>query len=73
MLQRSAAHLRNTVNPAWTRVGLGIAQNSAGYYYLTQEFSFRDMAKFPLTSAELNSIKAEVLTLMQTTYPQIKG
>lgn len=49
MLQRSPAHLKNTVNPAWSRVGLGIVQNSEGYYYLTQEFSYRDMEKHPLT------------------------
>jgi len=50
MLERSPAHLKNTVNPAWTRVGLGIAQNRDGYYYLTQVFSYRDMEKYPLTS-----------------------
>lgn len=35
-LQRSPSHLRNMVNPSWTRVGLGIAQDSNQYYYLTQ-------------------------------------
>ena len=35
-LQRSPIHLRNIVNPLWTRVGLGIVQNSNQVYYLTQ-------------------------------------
>lgn len=73
MLERSAAHLKNTVNPAWTRVGLGISQNSAGYYYVTQEFSFRDMITFPLTFQELNIIKTQVFSLINTTYPIISS
>jgi uncharacterized protein YkwD len=36
MLQRSPAHLQNMVSPDWTRVGLGIAQNSNQFYFLTQ-------------------------------------
>ena len=35
-LERSPAHLRNIVKGKWTRVGLGIAQDSRGAYYLTQ-------------------------------------
>lgn len=50
MLQRSPAHLQNMVNPIWTRVGLGIAQNANKFYYLTQEFSSRDLTLYPLTS-----------------------
>lgn len=49
MLQRSPAHLKNMVNPAWTRVGLGIAQNGNQFYYLTEEFSSRDLSLYPLT------------------------
>jgi len=37
------------VAPKWTRVGLGIAQNSRGSFYLTQVFSSRDLARFPLS------------------------
>lgn len=35
-LERSPAHLRNMVKGSWTRVGLGIAQNAKGSFYLTQ-------------------------------------
>ena len=35
-LQRSPAHLRNMVKKIWTRVGLGVAQNAKGFYFLTQ-------------------------------------
>ena len=35
-LERSPSHLRTIVNPSWTRVGLGIVQNSNQQYYLTQ-------------------------------------
>jgi len=35
-LQRSPGHLRNMINPLWTRVGLGIVQNMNNAYYLTQ-------------------------------------
>lgn len=61
------------MNPAWTRVGLGIAQSAAGYYYLAEEFSSRDMNRFPLTPQELTSIKSEVLSIIQKTYPTLEG
>jgi uncharacterized protein YkwD len=48
MLERSPAHLRNIVDARWTRVGLGIVQNNNNLYYLTQEFSSRDMKLYPL-------------------------
>lgn len=53
MLQRSPSHLMTIVDPRWTRVGLGIAQNSNGQYFLTQEFASRDMQLYPLTQSEL--------------------
>ena len=56
MLERSPVHLRNMVNPQWTRVGLGILQNSNQFYYLTQEFSSRDLKKYPLTQTEMLAI-----------------
>lgn len=56
MLERSPVHLRNMVNPQWTRVGLGILQNSNQFYYLTQEFSSRDLKKYPLTQTEIRDI-----------------
>jgi uncharacterized protein YkwD len=60
-LQRSPAHLKNMVNTQWTRVGLGIQQNNNLAYYLTQEFSSRDLALYPLTAAELNAIKQQII------------
>ena len=64
-LQRSPAHLRNMVKKIWTRVGLGIAQNARGYFYLTQEFSSRDLQRYPLTTQELSQIKNDVIKYIQ--------
>jgi uncharacterized protein YkwD len=36
LLQRSPAHLRNIVDSRWTRVGLGIAQNTKQLYFITE-------------------------------------
>lgn len=73
MLERSPVHLRNMVNPQWTRVGLGILQNSNQFYYLTQEFSSRDLKKYPLTQTEIRDIEVTVIDYIVTQYPNIKG
>lgn len=73
MLERSPVHLRNMVNPRWTRVGLGIVQNSNSIYYLTQEFSSRDMALYPLTADELAQISTGLVSYILKQYPYLKG
>jgi uncharacterized protein YkwD len=39
-LMRSAVHRANILDPYWTKVGIGTARNSSGYFYVVQEFSF---------------------------------
>lgn len=51
-LDRSPEHLINTVNPQWTRVGLGIYKKYNGVYYITQEFSCEDLARSPFTEED---------------------
>ena len=54
-LERSAAHLDNTISELWTRVGIGIARSYSGQYYVAYEFSSRDLSKEPLTQSELQA------------------
>lgn len=60
------------VDPSLTRVGLGIVQNSNQVYYLTQEFSSRDMALYPLTKSELALIQKSIVNYIQSQYPYLK-
>ena len=55
-LLRSAAHLSNILTPEWTRVGLGIAEDSEGRMLFVQEFSTD-----PLSSDSLSKTKSELL------------
>lgn len=48
-LERSAAHLQNSVQVEWTRVGFGIKLNDKNQYYVTVLFSTRDFSFNPLT------------------------
>ena len=73
MLQRSPAHLAVMVDPSFTRVGLGIKQNSIGAYYLVQEYSSRDLNKYPLTTVELLAIKNQIVYYLQSLYPSVKS
>ncbi len=34
----SAPHRANILNPVYDRIGTGVARNSAGYYFVVQEF-----------------------------------
>jgi hypothetical protein len=54
-------------------VGLGIVQNSNSIYYLTQEFSSRDMALYPLTADELAQISTGLVSYILKQYPYLKG
>lgn len=73
MLQRSPAHLQNMVNPDWTRVGLGIAQNGNKFYFLTQEFSSRDMTLNPLSSAEIAGIQSNLVSYLLGKYTYLQN
>lgn len=55
-LMRSAAHRLTLLQPEWTRVGLGIAQDSQGLQYFVQYFSAD-----PLTESNLAATKQEFL------------
>jgi hypothetical protein len=63
-LVRSASHLQNMIEADWTRVGIGIAKGSDGYFYVTQEYSTRDITEEPLTVAEVNNLKNSLLNKM---------
>lgn len=52
-LMRSASHLQNIIDPDWTRVGIGIKKGSDGYFYVTHEFSTRDIIKKPFSNSEI--------------------
>lgn len=73
MLQRSPVHLQNMVNPDWTRVGLGIAQNGNKFYFLTQLFSSRDMTLNPLSSAEIAGIQSNLVSHLLGKYAYIQN
>lgn len=48
MLERSAAHLSNTVRPSWMRMGIGISLNKESLINVVHLFSERDLQKQPL-------------------------
>ena len=37
-LENSASHLKNMLNPHWGRIGIGVARNEQGEYYVVQMF-----------------------------------
>lgn len=51
-LMRSPVHRDVIIDPAMTRVGLGIAKNSEGYFFVTENFS-----SDPLSAADLPGIE----------------
>jgi uncharacterized protein YkwD len=58
-LLRSAAHRANILTPEWTRVGLGIAEDSEGRLLFVQEFSFD-----PLSDTNLDESQDDLLDLI---------
>jgi uncharacterized protein YkwD len=55
-LMRSGIHRQNILDPAWTRVGLGIAQDKYDQLFVTEEFSHD-----PLTDADLARMTGNIL------------
>jgi len=47
-LMRSAIHRKNILNQKWTRVGLGIAENSEGYLIVVEIFSDNEISETDL-------------------------
>lgn len=73
MLERSPSHLKNLVDPRWTRVGLGIAQNNKQLYFLTQVFASRDLQLYPLTESELGQIQNNIVKFILSKYKSLNG
>ena len=59
-LERSPAHLQNTINLNWENVGIGISLGKNGAYYITQDFSTRDIEADPLSKEEIEQHKDEI-------------
>lgn len=57
-LMQSGIHRANILDPAWTRVGLGITQNGSGALYTAQEFASQPYAESDLTNIEQNLLNA---------------
>lgn len=58
-LMRSGIHRQNILDPAWTRVGLGIAQDKYDQLFVTEEFSHD-----PLTASDLSRITGKILDVI---------
>jgi hypothetical protein len=61
------------IDPQWSRVGLGIAQDVNHQYYLTESFSTRDLQMYPLTSSELSGIQGIIVNYLQSQNPNVNG
>lgn len=72
-LERSAGHLENSVNPDWTRVGIGISMTGIGQYIVTFEFSTRDLRKIPISQSEEDSLESKLVSLIMQKNPSIKS
>lgn len=59
-LDRSPAHLRTTINLNWESVGIGISLDKNGDFYITQDFSTRDLQTNPLSEEEIRQHKNEI-------------
>ena len=54
-MDNSPVHLKNTINLNWEYVGIGVAKGKDGLYYITQEFSSRNIEVNPLTETEIQN------------------
>lgn len=59
-LMKSPGHYNNTINPEWTRCGIGFEVNKTGRLYTTIVFSTRDLMKQQLSTFELNNLQKEL-------------
>ena len=53
-LERSPAHLENSLSQVWTRVGVGIAEDDRGAYIVVYVFGSRDLLTEPLSQVEIS-------------------
>lgn len=72
-LMQSGIHRENTLNPEWTRVGIGIAQSNNDYLIITEEFSANKLTENDLTNfkgntlSEINAKRSQMgLVVMET-------
>lgn len=65
-LMQSAIHRENILDPTWARVGLGIVKDATNYLLTTEEFS-----TYPLTNADLNNLKIDLINKLNTARAQI--
>ncbi len=62
LLIRSAIHLENIINPYWSHVGLGIAQDDEGYFLISQEFTTLNNVVIGQIIDALNDVRSTNLT-----------
>ena len=60
-LERSAAHLDNSIRPNWARCGFGIATTSRNQYIVTVLFSTRDLEMNPLNDEEMSDQQTKLI------------
>lgn len=51
-LMKSPGHYKNTIDPDWTRCGIGFHSNKLGWIYATIVFSTRDLKKYPPSASD---------------------
>lgn len=75
-LSRSPGHLANIVNGDYARIGLGIARNSQGYLYVTENFAGPAVSTTISTgltlSEQVDSVRMQVRDWMLANYPTIQ-
>jgi len=62
-LERSAAHLENSLEGMWTRVGIGLKQDKSGIWIIVLVFGSRDLKMQPLSSLEIGNLKNMIIGL----------
>lgn len=60
-MKNSPGHFKNTVNPVYTKVGIGIVLSSNRQYYLTLMFSVRNLKDKPLGASELSGLQSMII------------
>lgn len=61
------------VNPIWSRVGVGICQDSSGFYYLVEDFASRDLIANPLTTQEISAYQQQIVNYILSLYTFLRS
>ena len=72
-LKNSPGHFRNTVGRDYTRIGVGLALDQRGQYYVTVLFSVRNLKAEPLTVEEVLTMKGQIISEIQRANPSVYG